>query len=127
MPEGTRESKISSRPLLFSTLLEQASTVADEITVSNQEEQPPIELSGGLRKKVVEFELRSVTLDTLTKFLSAVEGKTGHIIFTQRLLLRSPSSNEDRLNVEVAVATWERTEVGDEEETPEEEGEESER
>ena len=105
--------KISAEPLLFSTLIEEAEAVA-EVKASNQAEKPPIELAPGLRKRTVEFDLRSVTLAQLTKFLSTVESKDGHVIMTGSLTIRSPSTSEDRLNVDVVLATWERVEESEE-------------
>jgi hypothetical protein len=99
--------KFSSEPLLFSTLIEEAESVA-EVKTSNQAEKPPVDVSPGLRMRTVEFDLRSVTLAQLTKFLSALESKEGHVIMTQSLTIRSPSTSEDRLNVDVVLATWER-------------------
>ena len=105
-----REGQIATQPILFSTLLEEASTVTEGVRPNNQEELVPVDLGGGLRKRSVEFDLRNVTLEDLTKFLAAVEARAGHVILTHRLLIRSPSENEDRLNAEVEVATWERVE-----------------
>ncbi|MFO7564661.1 MAG: hypothetical protein R6X02_18605 [Enhygromyxa sp.] len=102
--------KISATPLLFSTLIEQAAEVA-EVKVSNQTEKPPVEVAPGLQKRTYEFDLRSVTLAQLTKFLSTVESKEGHVVLTQELTIRSPSGSEDRLNVDVVLATYERVEV----------------
>ncbi len=102
-----RESTIATEPLLFSTLLEEASMLS-EVQIPRQEEMPSTDLGVGLYRRSIEFELRNVTLDQLLKFLTAVESKPGHIIFTQKLELRSPSPTEDRLNVELEVATWER-------------------
>lgn len=101
------DQKISSTPLLFSTLIEQASEVA-EVKVSNQTEKPPVEVAPGLQKRTYEFDLRSITLAQLTKFLSTVESKEGHVVLTQGLTIRSPSGSEDRLNVDVVLATYER-------------------
>ena len=103
-----REAKISSESLLFATQIERASGTFEDVAVTNQEEKPPVDLGGGLRLRTVEFDLRSVTLDTLTKFLATLESEAGHVIFTQRLLIRSPSAAEDRLNAAVELATWER-------------------
>lgn len=103
-----RESKISSQSLLFATLIEKASGTLEDVAVTNQEEKPPVDLGDGLRLRSVEFDLRSVTLETLTKFLATLESEAGHVIFTQRLLIRSPSAQEDRLNAAVELATWER-------------------
>lgn len=99
--------KISATPLLFSTLIEQAAEVA-EVKVSNQTEKPPVEVAPGLQKRTYEFDLRSVTLAQLTKFLSTVESKEGHVVLTHGLTIRSPSASEDRLNVDVILATYER-------------------
>lgn len=107
--KAIEEQKISSDALLFSTLIEQAAQVA-EVKVSNQTEKPPVSLAVGLQKRTYEFDLRSVTLTQLTKFLSTVEGKEGHVILTEDLTIRSPSASEDRLNVDVIVATYERVE-----------------
>jgi hypothetical protein len=107
--------KISAEPLLFSTLIEEAESVA-EVKTSNQAEKPPTTIVPGLRRRTVEFDLRSVSLAQLTKFLSTVESKEGHVIMTQSLTIRSPSTSEDRLNVDVVLATWERFDESAEEE-----------
>lgn len=107
-----REAKISDQPLLFSTLVEEAATVAETVQVSNEEEIPTLELGAGLLKRSFKFQLRSVTLEDLVKFLTKVESKLGHIVVTEGLLIRSPSNAEDRLNVDVTIATWERRSQG---------------
>lgn len=103
-----REAKISDQTLLFSTLVEEAAAVAETVQVSNEEEIPPLDLEAGLLKRSFKFQLRSVTLEDLIKFLTKVESKPGHIVVTEGLLVRSPSNAEDRLNVDVVIATWER-------------------
>lgn len=103
-----REDKLSDQPLLFSTLVEEAAAVAETVQVSNEEETPALELGGGLLKRGFKFQLKSVTLEDLVKFLTKVESKDGHIVVTEGLLVRSPSNAEDRLNVDVVLATWER-------------------
>ncbi|MCH9686253.1 MAG: hypothetical protein K0V04_32775 [Deltaproteobacteria bacterium] len=103
-----REAKISDKSILFSTLLEEAATVAENITPSNEEELASQELGDGLIKRSHKFNLRSVSLEDLVKFLSKIESKAGHIIITEVLSIRSPSNAEDRLNVDVTIATWER-------------------
>jgi hypothetical protein len=117
-----RESKISSNRVLFATLLEEAQAGVENVTVSNEEELPIVDLGDGLVKRTFKFDLRSVTLEDLTKFLSSIEGKRGHIILTEQLLVRSPSANENRLNVDVTLATWERraNDEGEEEDDDEE-------
>jgi hypothetical protein len=116
-----RESKISSNRVLFATLLEQAQGSVENVTVSNEEELPTVDLGDGLVKRTFKFDLRSITLEDLTKFLSSIEGKRGHIILTEQLLIRSPSANENRLNVDVTLATWERTAGVDEADDEDEE------
>lgn len=111
------DDKLSSTPLQFSILVEEAQNTA-EVTASNQAEKPAVELAPGLKKRTYEFDLRSVTLAQLTKFLSTVESKEGHMVLTEALTIRSPSASEDRLNVDVVLATWERTEAEDEEQEP---------
>lgn len=109
------DDRISSEPLLFSTLVEEAQNLA-EVQASNQEEKPPVEVGPGMQMRTYEFDLRGVTLAQLTKFLSTIEGKEGRMILTQELTVRSPSASEDRLNVDVVLATWERTEAEEQEE-----------
>ncbi|KIG18545.1 hypothetical protein DB30_00230 [Enhygromyxa salina] len=113
------QKKISSTPLLFSTLVEEAQTVA-EVTASNQAEKPAVEVAPGLQMRTYEFDLRGITLAQLTKFLSTVESKEGHVVLTQGLTIRSPSGSEDRLNVDVVLATWERVSPEDDQEQEQE-------
>ena len=63
--------------------------------------------------------MRGVALEQMTKFLAAIEAPGEHVVLSQRLEIRSLSPNEDRLNVAIELATWERTEV--EEDVEEEE------
>lgn len=119
--KSDRTDNISSTPLLFSTLVEEAETVA-EVKASSQEEKPPVEIEPGLHKRTYEFDLRGVTLAQLTKFLSTIESKEGHVVLTEGLTIRSPSPNEDRLNVDIVLATWERVAVEGEAEAAPEEG-----
>jgi len=103
-----REAKISDKSLLFSTLLEEASAVAESVQPANEEELSKVDLGGGLLKRSYKFNIRSVVLEDLIKFLTKIESKEGHIIITEGLLIRSPSNAEDRLNVDVTISTWER-------------------
>ena len=109
------DNKIPTEKLLFATLVENAQMVA-EVTASNQEEKPALEVAPGIQKRTYEFDLRNVTLDQLTKFLATVEGQEDRVVLTENLTIRSPSSSEDRLNVNVVLATWERRESEEEEE-----------
>lgn len=116
--KNDRNDDISATPLLFATLVEEAQTIA-EVKASNQNEKPGIEVAPGLRKRTYEFDLRGITLAQLTKFLSTIESKEGHVVMTEALRIRSPSASEDRLNVDVVLATWERIEAEtDEQEQP---------
>lgn len=103
-----REAKISTKRLMFSTLVEEASSTAETVQVSNEEELPAVELGAGLLKRSFKFNLRSVTLEDLVKFLTKIESKAGHIVITESMVIRSPSNAEDRLNVDITLATWER-------------------
>jgi hypothetical protein len=103
-----RESTLSTKTLLFGTLVEDASKVSENISVSNEEELPLLELSAGLVKRSYKFSLRAVSLEDLVKFIVRIESKPGHVILTENLLIRSPSDSEDRLNADVTIATWER-------------------
>lgn len=120
-----REAKISTEELLFSTLIEEASTVAENLQANNQEEVDAQDLGGGLIKRSFKFNLRSVNLEDLVKFLTKIESKPGHIVVTESLLIRSPSNAEDRLNAEVTIVTWRRREAEPEGEEAKDEGDES--
>lgn len=117
--KAQREAQISDAKIPFTTLIEDAANKA-EVSASNQEEQPPVDVAPGLRKHLIEFDLRNVTLDQLTKFISLMESNTDYIVLSDTLLIRSPSSSEDRLNVEMTLASWQRTgESGESEEDDE--------
>ncbi len=103
-----KEASISTHPVVFTTLLEEARAGLDNISISNEEELPALDLGDGLIKRAYEFDLRSVTLEDLTRFLAAIESKPGRVILTESLTIRSTSASEDRLNVDVTLATWER-------------------
>ncbi len=103
-----KESSIGTETLSFSYQAEQASTKTfGEVRHRNELEKPALDLGGGLTKRVYELELNDVTLDELLKFLQAAETKKGHIIHTNRLMIRSPNHVEDRLRAEIDLATWE--------------------
>lgn len=106
-----RESNIATKKLAFLTLIEEAQGGVEGLVISDQEEHPPQPLAGGtLTKRTFSFKIRSTNLDDALKFLVALEGKVGRIILTEELLIRSPGSSEDRLNLTVRIATWEREE-----------------
>ncbi|MEZ4450201.1 MAG: hypothetical protein R3B09_12060 [Nannocystaceae bacterium] len=106
--KSRRESMISSDPVVFTVLLEEASKAAlEDKTTRQEEEKPAIELGGRLIKRLISFELRSVSMEELIKFIQALENQAGHVVLTERLKIRSPSAVEDRLNVEVDLATYE--------------------
>ena len=121
-----RESKIATDKLAFASLLEESQSGLEGVTPSDQEEQPVVELGDGLVKRTFEFRLRNVSLGNMGKFLVAIESKPKRVILTEELAIRSPSAAEDRLNVDVKLATWERQEAEEEETDEDEEGKESE-
>ncbi|MGB1016080.1 MAG: hypothetical protein ACPG4T_18240 [Nannocystaceae bacterium] len=103
-----KEASIGSQELVFAVQVEQASTSTfEESKVRGEEEKQNLDLGGGLIKRLYTLKLQSVTLDELLKFLKAAETKQGHIIHTNRLMIRSPNHVEDRLNIEIDLATWE--------------------
>lgn len=118
-----REKKISEQGLLFSTLLAEAGAAVEDVQPSNEEELQPQDISESLVKRSFKFNLRSVNLEDLVKFLTKIESKAGHVIIVENLLIRSPSHSEDRLNVDVTIATWERR-TTDDEQGEDEEGKE---
>jgi hypothetical protein len=106
----SRESQIADTPIVFGTVIERAEGVA-EVSVTGQEEKPPIDLEGGLRMRTFQFDLKNVTLDQLTRFIAAVESEPGRVVLAQRLLIRSSNGSEDIINIQVELATWERTQM----------------
>ena len=114
--KAERESMISSEPVEFAIILEQATKATlGEKTTRQEEEKPPLELGEGLVKRIYAFELRNVTVEEMTNFLHQVEEQPGHIVYTERIKVRSPSEVEDRLNVEIDLATWEMAKDAEEE------------
>jgi len=106
--KAKKDARISDKPLVFSTVIEQAEAKA-EVSTANQETLPPQEVAPGLQQSLVRFQMRDVRMDQLAKFLAAVEaGSDEHVISTQSLLVRSPSGLEDRLNVDVELVTYQR-------------------
>ena len=108
--EGS-EGLISTTPLSFTSHIAHAESLA-QVKATDQEEKPPVDEAPGLRKRVITFEMRDVTLEQMLKFISTVEGKRGHIVLTERLEIRNLSGTgpepEDRLKVDFQMATWER-------------------
>ena len=106
--KAAREARIANAtPIIFSTLIEDTSKMLLTGTVSGEEEKTPTDLGGGLTKRVYGFAVRNVPLEELLGFLNKLEQQPGHIVLVERLQVRSPSVEEDRLNVEVDLATWE--------------------
>jgi hypothetical protein len=106
--KAAREAKIANAtPIIFSTLIEDTSKMLVTGAVSSEEEKAWTELGGGLVKRVYGFQVRNVPLEELLSFLTKLEQQPGHIIIVERLAIKSPSAEEDRLNVEVELATWE--------------------
>lgn len=104
-----REARIANaQPIVFSILLEEAQKDLVTGNLRGEEERQAVAVDDkGLTKRVVAFEVRNVALEELLNFLAKIEGQPGNILFVERLMLRSPSALEDRLNAEVELATWE--------------------
>ena len=102
----SRESKISDQRLEFTILVEKASKALENGNLSDEVEKPDLPLGGGLQKRLYSFDVKDVTLEVLLKFLEELENQRDHIVHTDRLRIASPSEVEDRLNVEVDLATW---------------------
>ncbi|MCA9714133.1 MAG: hypothetical protein H6713_39595 [Myxococcales bacterium] len=104
----SRESAISSETLKFASMIEQAQSELEAGELRNEDEKQALPVGdGNLIKRVYSFDLRGVKLEEMLKFLQKVENKPGHIVYTDALNIRSPNDVEDRLNVEVELATWE--------------------
>jgi len=106
--KAAREARIANiQPIIFSALLEEASRSLTTATLRGEEEKPSVELGEGLIKRVYGLEVRSVGLEELLTFLTKVEQHPGNVLIVERLAIKSLSPLEDRLNVEVELATWE--------------------
>lgn len=107
--KAAREARIASiQPLIYSSLLEEAQKSLTNGTVRGEEEKPSVEVVPGvLTKRLYGFEVRGVGLEELLTFLTKLEQEPGHFLIVERLAIKSPSALEDRLNVEVELATWE--------------------
>ncbi len=103
-----REAEISTECVQFATLLDEARAAVENISIGNEEEEPTLELGSGLSKCTYKFEVRSSTLEDLTKLLSFIESKPGQIITTENLVVRSLSAAEDRLNADITLVTFRR-------------------
>lgn len=102
-----RESEITDQQVSFSNLLAVAEQFSG-VSASNDDEPPVQMVSEKLKRREVRFDLRGASLEQMTNFLKSLEVTRGGIVLTQGLQIRSPDSNEDRLNASVEVATWER-------------------
>ncbi len=107
--KAAREARIANiQPLIYSSLIEEAQKTLTTGTVRGEEEKPSVEVVPGvLTKRLYGFEVRGVGLEELLGFLTKLEQEPGHFLIVERLAIKSPSSLEDRLNVEVELATWE--------------------
>ena len=107
--KDNKKSNVADKPLLFSTAIEKAEAKY-ELSTRNQELKPPQEIAPGLEKSTVEFDLRNVQLEPVMKFLAELEAIPGHVVVTENLLIRSSSNSEDRLQIDVTMATYHRSE-----------------
>jgi hypothetical protein len=107
--KAAREARIANiQPIIFTALLEDASRTLTTGTLRGEEEKPSVPLGdGSLIKRIYGFEVRGVALEELMNFLTKVEQQPGNILIVERLAIKSLSPMEDRLNVEVELATWE--------------------
>jgi hypothetical protein len=122
--KAQREARIANTtPIIFSTLIEDMSKTLVTGTIRGEEEKASVELGNGLVKRVYGFEVRGVPLEELLTFLTKLEQQPGHILIVDRLGIKSPSAEEDRLNVEVELATWELLPKADAPAEPAPEGE----
>lgn len=106
--KAAREARIANiQPIIFSALLEEAERNLTTGTLRGQEEKASKELGGGLIQRTFGFEVRNVGLEELLNFLTKIEQQPGNLLIVERLSIKTLSAVEDRLNVEVELATWE--------------------
>lgn len=103
-----REDAISTECAQFASLLEEARLQVEGFKPTNEEEQPSLEIGGGLTKCAYKFDAKEITLEQLTKLLTFVEGQPDSVISTENLVVRSLSGAEDRLNANITLVTYRR-------------------
>lgn len=103
-----REGAISTECAQFASLLEDARSQVEGFKPTNEEEQPSLDIGGGLTKCAYKFDAKEITLEQLTKLLTFLEGQPDALISTENLVVRSLSGAEDRLNADITLITFRR-------------------
>ena len=113
LAKQNREATISSTPLSFASLIEQAENTAGVQATDQEEKAPTDDAEAGLRTRSISFEMRDINVEQMTKFLTAIESKQGHVVLAEHLEIRPLRADttipEDRLKVDYELTTWERT------------------
>ncbi|MBK6917634.1 MAG: hypothetical protein IPH07_09560 [Deltaproteobacteria bacterium] len=103
-----REKAISVECAQFATLLDEAKAAVENVSFSNEEEQPSVDVGAGLTKCSYKFDAKSITLEDLTKLLTFLESRPGQLISTENLVIRSLGAAEDRLNADITLISFRR-------------------
>ncbi len=103
-----REAAISTECAQFASLLDEGRLAVEGFNPTNEEEQPSLDVGGGLTKCAYTFDAKEITLGQLTKLLTFFESKPGQYISTESLVVRSLSGAEDRLNADITLVTFRR-------------------
>ncbi len=82
--------------------------IADELGVSLPETSPRTgPVKGKFQEKTIDVTVRNVTLDQLATMLQQVETRSPGVV-TQRLKVTPYARQQDHMDVELTIATWER-------------------
>jgi hypothetical protein len=108
--QGERASGVPTTPLSWGTLLDEAERSSNGVKYAGfDDSMPSVPINEEIERKDAKFELRGVTMATLTAFLRTLEQNDSHPVLTQDLTLRATNGeSEDRLNASVTMSSWNR-------------------
>lgn len=111
----TAESSIADTEIQFNSLLEKAQVgLSEEFSVQDIDTLPAKEVGRNLIKKTFTFRLRSVHYQDAITFLTKLESEPDRILLVEEFKIRSTNEQNDAVNFDVTVATWERLKVEEE-------------
>jgi type II secretory pathway component PulM len=100
------ETRLGSQPVQLQGYLEAAAKESG-VEIQESTERPPASTGKKFVERTVDFRLRAVTLEQLTKFMKAIETGKSLVVVTQ-LNVRTRDDKHQQLDVEMSVTTYER-------------------
>jgi type II secretory pathway component PulM len=100
------ETRLGSSPVALGGYLESAAKDAG-VQIQEQTDRPAAAAGKKFIERTADLHLRAVTLEQLTHFLKAIETGKSLVVVTQ-LNVRTRDDKHEQLDVEMAVATYER-------------------